>query len=96
MAAPDLTVHVTDKQLSAMAQGIKLAEIRSAIHELEAACNRKIEANEDFQNVVKLVALKAGVNPSVLATYVTAVCNDTLKKKEAQTEQLALLFDELS
>jgi len=82
-------------QLSELSKGIKLSEIRTAIPELEAKCNAKIEVAEDFANLVKLVALKAGINPTVLATYITAVCNDTLKKKEMQTEQLTLLFEEL-
>lgn len=95
-AEPHLTVHVTDRQLTAASKGIKLSEIRAAQPELEALCNRKIEAAEDFSNAVKLQALKAGIDSSVLATYITAVCNDTLKKKEAQAEQLSLLFSELS
>jgi len=95
MSEPALHMHVTDKQLSALAKGINLGEIRAAIPELEALCNRKIEVSEDFANLVKLVALKAGINAPVLATYITAVCNDTLSKKEKQTEQLTLLFREL-
>lgn len=83
------------QQIDQLTKGIKLAEIRSAIPELEAKCNAKIELSEDFANCVKLVALKAGINATVLATYITAVCNDTLKKKEMQTEQLTLLFEEL-
>lgn len=96
MGTPDLTVHVTDKQLSALAQGINLSEIRNAVPELEARCNAKINAAEKFTELVKLVALKAHIDTSVLSTYITAVCNDTLKKKEAQAEQLTLLFDELA
>lgn len=92
---PSLTVHVSSNQLSAMTKGMKLAEVRAALPQLEAACNAKIEVAEQFTDLVKLVALKAGVNASVLATYITAVCNDTLKKKEAQTEQLTLLFEEM-
>lgn len=90
-----LHVHVTTGQMSAMAKGIKLSEIRDAIPQLEALCNHKIEAADEFSDLCRLVALKAGVNQSVLATYITAVCNDTLKKKEAQVEQLSLLFEEL-
>ncbi len=92
---PDLTIHVTDKQFSAMSKGIKLAEVRAAHGELEALCNKKIGTAEDFSNAVKLVSLKAGIDASVLSTYITAVCNDTLKKKENQAEQLTLLFSEM-
>ena len=96
MTAPALNIHVTDRQLSALSKGIHVNEIRGAIGELEAACNRKIEAAEDYSNVVKLVALKAGVDASVLAAYITARCNDTLAKKEKQAEQLSLLFSEIA
>lgn len=89
-------INITAGQLSSLAKGIKLAEIRTAMPELEAACNAKIEVAEQFSDMVKLVALKAGVNPSVLATYITAACQDTLAKKEAQTEQLSILFEELT
>ena len=95
MTAPDLSIHITDKQLSAISKGIKISEIRAAVPELEALCNRKIAVSEDFANLVKLIALKAGISAPVLNTYITAVCNDTLRKKELQTEQLSLLFSEL-
>lgn len=95
METPHLTVHVTDKQLKAASKGIKLPEIKGAIPELEAACNRKIAAAEDFSNLCKLTALKAGVDASVLSTYITARCNDTLAKKENQAEQLTLLFENI-
>lgn len=92
---PDLTLHLTSNHLSAMAKGMKLSEIRSAMPELEAACNAKTETAERFSDLCKLVGLKAGVNPAVLATYITAIVNGTDKKKAAQAEQLTLLFDEL-
>jgi hypothetical protein len=95
MAAPDLTVHVTDKEISAAAKGINLSELRGATGELEHLCRRKIDAAEDFTNAVKLIALKSHIDASVLSTYITATVNDTLKKKQNQAEQLALLFDEL-
>lgn len=95
MGTPDLTVHITDKELSAAAKGIRLNEIRGGTEELEHLCQRKIDAAEDFSNAVKLIALKACIDPSVLSTYITAKVNDTLKKKQNQAEQLALLFDEL-
>lgn len=94
-ATPSLTVHVTDKQLSALSKGIKLSEIRDSMPQLEAACNAKIEVSETFADLCKLVALKTGVDASVLSTYITAVCKDTLNKKQQQVEQLQLLFDEL-
>lgn len=95
-AKPDLTVHITDKQLSSLAAGINLSEIRRSIPALEALCNAKIQATEEFNDLCKLVSLKSKVNAQVISSYITAVCNDTLSKKEQQTEQLSLLFSELS
>ena len=95
MAEPSLTVHVTDRQMSAAAKGIKLGEIRGASPKLESLCDAKISAAEDFANAVKLAALQAGVDASVLSTYITAKVNDTLRKKQNQAEQLTLLFEEL-
>lgn len=91
----NLEVHITDAGLHAMAKGIRLSEIRGATDKLEALCTAKIDAAEDFANAVKLAALQGGVDASVLSTYITAKVNDTLKKKQNQAEQLALLFDEL-
>lgn len=96
MSEPQLVVNVTEKRLHAASIGIKLQEIRAATGELEAACNRKREAAQDFTDLCKLVALKAGIDASVLSTYITAVCNETIAKKEKQAEQLSLLFEELA
>ncbi len=95
MNDPQLSIHVTDRQLTAMSKGIKLNEIRGASEELEKLCARKIDAAEDFSNACKVAAIKAGVDAAVLSTYITAKVNDVLKKKQNQAEQLALLFDEL-
>lgn len=89
-------VNTTMGRIHAAGMGIKLNEIRDSAPQLEAACNRKLEAAEDFANAIKLIALKAGIDATVLSTYITAVCNDTLKKKQNQAEQLSLLFDELA
>src|SRR3990167_5833253 len=93
-------VKTTGAQLHQMAAGLKLgikiSEIKAACPELEAACNRKIGAAEAFADLCKLVALKSGIDASVLSTYITAVCNETLAKKEKQSEQLALLFEEMA
>ena len=93
-------VKTTGAQLHSLAQGlrfgIKISEIKAACPELEAACNRKIDTAENFANLCKLVALKSGIDASVLSTYITAVCNETLAKKEKQAEQLTLLFEEMA
>jgi len=88
--------NVTPGLITALHLGIKISEIKSACPELEAACNRKIDAAENFANLCKLVALKSGIDASVLSTYITAVCNETLAKKEKQAEQLSLLFEEMA
>ena len=88
--------NFTPAKISALRLGIKLSEIRAAIPELEAACNRKIDASENFANLCKLVALKSGIDASVLSTYINAVCNETLAKKENQANQLTLLFEEMA
>ena len=93
-------VKTTGAQLHALTKGlslgIKISEIKAACPELEAACNRKIDAAENFANLCKLIALKSGMDASVLSTYITAVCNETLEKKEKQAEQLTLLFEEMA
>lgn len=78
----------------ALAAGVNLTAIRKSIPELEAACNRKIEAAEDFGNKIKVIALTVGILPGVLSQYITARCTDTVKKKARSAEQLSLLFGE--
>ncbi|MCR4297479.1 MAG: hypothetical protein NUV75_01815 [Gallionella sp.] len=73
-----------------------LNEIRVAIPELEAACNRAIEAGDEFGEPCKLVGLKAGTDPAVIKTFIAARCNDRVKKTESKAEQLSILFDECS
>ena len=86
---------ISDKvQVRALGAGINLSEIRKAIPELEAACNRKIEAVEDFADKIKIVGLSFGIIPSVLSQYIVARCTDTVKKKAQSAEQLSLLFGE--
>ena len=84
------------KALQALGAGMRLAEIRIALPELEAACNRANEAAEDFTNLCKLVSLKASVDASVVKTFVTARVNETVAKTERKAEQLGLLFDEIA
>ena len=88
--------HVADKaQVRALAAGINLTALRASIQELEAACNRKIEAQEDFKNMVQVQALTLGILPGVLSQYIVARCTDTVKKKARSAEQLSLLFGEI-
>jgi len=88
---------VTDRtNARALGQGMNLTEIRNSIPELEAACNRKIEAQEDFKNAIQIAALKAGLLPGVLSQYIVARCTDSVKKKARSAEQLQLLFVEIA
>jgi hypothetical protein len=88
--------HVTDKtQVRALAAGINLTTLRGSIGLLEAACNRKIEAQEDFKNAIQVAALTVGVLPGVLSQYIVARCTDSVKKKARSAEQLSLLFGEI-
>ena len=88
--------EVADKaMLSALGQGINLTALRTSIPELEAACNRKIEAQEDFKNAITVVALNCGIIPAVLSQYIVARVTDTVTKKARSAVQLNLLFDEL-
>ena len=94
--APVPQITITDTGMSALSKGMHLSEIRGAIGELEAACNRAIEANEDFTAICQLKALQGGVDPAVLKTFITARCNDRVKKTENKAEQLSILFDEIA
>ena len=96
MNAPDVTLHVTDKQLAGLSKGIRLDAITSSkLENLRALCQAKIDANESFTDACKAVAESANIHPSALATYVTALVEDTLEKQHEKAEQLSLLFDEL-
>ena len=90
-----MTIETKDKmQVRALAAGINLSEIKSSIGELEAVCNRKIEAAEDFKNAIQVVAIKAGLLPGVLSQYIIARVTDSVKKKTRSAEQLSFLFGE--
>ena len=90
-------LNVTDAAMTtALGQGINLTKLRKSLPELEAACNRKIEAQEDFKNLIQVAAINAGIIPGVLSQYIVAVCNDTVAKKARSAEQLSLLFSEIA
>jgi len=93
--APLAQINITDTGLSAAGKGMRLGEIRAAIPELEAACNRAIDASEAFGDLCKLIGLQASVDPSVIKTFVAARCNDRIKKTADKAEQLDLLFSEI-
>lgn len=96
MSAQPTVISITPAALGAVTAGINLRDIRVALPELEAACRAKIEVSEAFGELCKIIATKAGVCPQVLASYMNAVCKDTVAKREAQIKQLTLLFDELA
>lgn len=92
----DLSVVPDAAKVKALGMGINLSDLRGKIPELEAACNRKIEAQEDFKAVIQVVAITTGILPGVLSQYITARCTDSVKKKARSAVQLSLLFDEIA
>jgi hypothetical protein len=82
-------------QVRALAAGINIMALRGSIEELEQACLRKIDAQEQFKNVIQVAALTCGILPGVLSQYIVARCTDTVKKKAQSAGQLQLLFDEI-
>ncbi len=95
MSEAQTVINITDTGLEAVGKGMRLGEIRAAIPDLEAACNAAMERAEVFTDLCKLVGLKAGTDPSVIKTFITARCNDRVKKTEMKAEQLQILFSEL-
>ncbi len=90
-----MTTEAKDrKNVRALGAGINLTEIKTSIPELEAACNRKIEATADFDAVLTVCAIKSGIIKAVLSQYIVARVTDTVKKKSQSAEQLSLLFGE--
>lgn len=87
-------ITITGTQFKALSQGINLSAIRTAIPELEALCNRKIEAAKDFDEAITVQAIKAGLLKGVLSQYIAARCNDTVSKKAQSAQQLSFLFSE--
>lgn len=74
---------------------IKLDPLRDALPELERACHRKIDAADDFSKACEAAALKAGLDPAVVKSYVTARVRDKLDEYEKKSTQLVLLFEEI-
>lgn len=81
--------------VQALGQGINITAMSKAIPELEAACNHKIEAQENFTNLIKVCAINSGILPGVLSQYIVARVTDSVKKKRRSAEQLSLLFAEI-
>src|SRR3990167_5063312 len=89
-------INLTEGQLSAAAKGINLHELsESAMGNLRALCQAKIDAAESFTDACEAVADKANLQPAALSAYVNAVVRDKIEKAEEKASQLALLFDEL-
>ena len=72
-----------------------LKPVRDSIGELRALCQRKIDAQESFNDACKAVADKAGLRGPVLAQYVTALVKDKEDEYHEKATQLGLLFDEM-
>lgn len=94
--ASQTVINISGAGLQAAGNGMNLKEIRTALPELEAACNRAIEAAEDFGTLCQFIGLKAGTDPSVVKAFVSARCKETVAKSENKAEQLSLLFSEIA
>jgi hypothetical protein len=91
----DLTYeNLSVSNFAARQKGMHLSEIKAALPELEAACNRAIEASEAFSDLCTLIGLKAHTDAAVVKTFVTARCKDTEAKNLNKAEQLQILFGE--
>ncbi len=73
---------------------IRLAPIRDALKNLEDLCLMKLAAADSFADACTAAAKNAGLEPSVVKTYVTAKVNDKLAAQQKKAEQLQLLFEE--
>lgn len=71
----------------------KLEAVSVSMTELESAWTRKHEAGEDFKAMCEAVALKAGLEPSALKTYINAKMQDKLEAQQKKAEQLTLLLE---
>ncbi len=89
-------IHDNDDTALAKAVGdaIKLTEVKRALPELRALCQRKIDAQDSFREAVKAVAEKAGMNAQALSAYVTAVVRGKEDEHHERARQLDLLFEE--
>jgi len=86
--------ELTEK-IKAVGGGIRLTVIRKALPELKIACERKINATQDFAAACKTVAVNAGIDAGVLQAFVSAAVRDKLEEKQARAQQLSLLFNEI-
>lgn len=94
-----VTQNALEKTISTIFQSprasTKIAAVLDALEELEIACQRKIDATDSFNDACKAVAIKAGIEPNVLSSYITARVKDTLEKQQKKSDQMALLFEEI-
>lgn len=89
-------INISESGMSSLSKGMRLNEIRTAIPELEAACNAAIERAEIFTDLCKLVGLKANVDGAVVKTFISARCKDSVQKTEDKAQQLEILFSEIA
>ena len=75
-------------------RAIRPDEIRQALPDLRAQCQRAIDAAESFRDAAKAVAARAGIEPAALTAYVRAVVTDKLKAQKTRAEQMTLLLEE--
>lgn len=81
---------------SEAASGQRLEALSVAMGELEALWRAKQSTSEQFTEACAAVALKAGLDASVVKTYVNVRCRDKLETGKRKVEQLSLVFDMLA
>ena len=74
---------------------IKLDPLRESLPELERACHRKIDAADNFSKACDAAGHKAGLDSTVVKSYVTARVRNKLDEYEKKSTQLVLLFEEI-
>ncbi len=72
---------------------IKLEAVSDRINHLIKLHTSATEAATDFNDAIKAVAEKAGLNASAVRKYVIARAGESFEDKKKEVVQLGLLFD---
>jgi len=67
--------------------------LKQALNNLEDLCTMKVAAAEAFNEAVKAVAKKTGMDKAVLSSYITARVKNKLEDFEKKQEQMEFLFE---
>lgn len=89
------TVKTTLNAMKAVSGGFKVTEVEKTLPDLEAQCQRAIDAQASFTDACKATAERSGIEPGVLKSFVSAKVKDTLEKQRTKAEQMQLLLEEV-